>query len=135
MLEALQHNIFLLKNPVIWALLILASLIYSLLIALLFSAKDQAWLERYEHWKNGLRTFLAALPLLGLLGTISGLMGTFTQMSMEGGFQLQEVVSGGVAEAMLTTQLGLVLVVPGIIVLTYLGHVQNKLDTLNKELN
>ena len=65
---------------------------------------------------------LAALPLLGLLGTISGLLKTFNRMSIEKGFALQEVISGGIGEAMFTTQLGLFMVIPGLLMLAYLNH-------------
>lgn len=58
-----------------------------------------------------------ALPLLGLLGTISGLQFSFTSM-MAFGVDSQ-AVSGGIADALLTTQLGLVLAIPGWLALVF----------------
>ena len=69
---------------------------------------------------------LAALPLLGLLGTITGLTSTFTQMSADGGLALQELITGGIADALFTTQLGLVLVVPGLLLVGLLNHLRRE---------
>ena len=67
---------------------------------------------------------LAALPLLGLLGTIAGLTSTFVRMSADGGLALQELITGGIGDALFTTQLGLVLVVPGLLMIGLLNHLR-----------
>ncbi len=54
---------------------------------------------------------IAALPLLGLLGTIIGLLDCFAGIASNGASS--ELVSGGIADALLTTQLGLVCAIPG----------------------
>jgi len=54
---------------------------------------------------------VGALPLMGLLGTIMGLQGSFTEMMTHGADS--QVVSRGIADALFTTQLGLVLAIPG----------------------
>lgn len=54
---------------------------------------------------------VSALPLLGLLGTIVGLQGSFTGMMTQG--VDSQVVTAGIADALLTTQMGLVLAIPG----------------------
>jgi len=124
-MDFFENNIFLLRSAIIWTSLITAIFCYALLLELCFFAgRDGEWLRRVRYWTGSLRTMLAALPLLGLLGTISGLMKTFGRMSSGGGFALQEVISGGVAEAMFTTQLGLVLVLPGVLMLAYLGYLK-----------
>ncbi len=80
---------------------------------------------------------LAALPLLGLLGTITGLTSTFSRMSVDGGLALQELITGGIADALFTTQLGLVLVVPGLLLVGLLNHqrrewmIRNEHEILN----
>lgn len=119
----IQDHLFLVDNVAIWAILIVAFICYGLLIELCFvSPRDGAWYERTRFWADGIRHMLAALPLLGLLGTISGLLKTFQRMSIEKGFSLQEVVSGGIAEAMFTTQLGLFMVIPGLLMLGFLNY-------------
>ena len=109
------------SNAVVWALLAVAIFSYGKLLSLLFFiTPSQAWLMRCNYWIAALKTLLAALPLLGLLGTISGLLSTFNFMSLNNGLDMQEMVSGGIASAMYTTQLGLVFVVPGLLLHTLL---------------
>ena len=61
------------------------------------------------------RTIVAVAPLLGLLGTVSGMiemfesLGTGTFTSQEGG------IAGGIAKALFTTQLGLGVAIPGFV--------------------
>ncbi|SMF22051.1 biopolymer transport protein ExbB [Alteromonadaceae bacterium Bs31] len=124
LIDALIENAFLLQNIVVWAILLTATASYALLIGFCLGSRDMNWRDALNDWSPVVKTMLAALPLLGLLGTISGLMSTFGQMSSEGGFQLQEAISGGVAEAMFTTQLGLVLVVPGLVAMGYLSYLE-----------
>jgi len=106
----------LLNHGVVWALGAVAMFCYSKQLQLLcFANKSEIWFSKGNYWLNTLKTLLASLPLLGLLGTISGLLGTFAHMSAHNGLDMQEMVSGGIATAMFTTQLGLVLVVPGLL--------------------
>lgn len=122
-MDQIQEHLFLLNNIVIWAIFATAFLCYGLLIELCFVVRCSAsWYERTQFWSTSLKHMLAALPLLGLLGTISGLLKTFNRMSIEKGFALQEVISGGIGEAMFTTQLGLFMVIPGLLMLAYLNH-------------
>lgn len=119
----IQDHLFLLDNAVIWAIFVTAFLCYGLLIELCFVLhRNETWYERTQFWLTSIGHMLAALPLLGLLGTISGLLKTFQRMSIQKGFSLQEVISGGIAEAMFTTQLGLFMVIPGLLMLAFLHH-------------
>ncbi|MBF0246099.1 MAG: MotA/TolQ/ExbB proton channel family protein, partial [Planctomycetes bacterium] len=60
--------------------------------------------------------FAAALPLLGLLGTVGGMVTMFEAVA-ETGTRNATLVSGGIAQALLTTQVGLVTALPGIFLL------------------
>jgi biopolymer transport protein ExbB len=118
---------FLLDSAVIWAILIVSIFCYGLLIDLCFiNPRNEAWFSRTENWVKSITITLSSLPLLGLLGTITGLLTTFFRMSQENGFNAQEVISGGIAEAMFTTQLGLIMVIPGLLLLAYLNSQRNK---------
>lgn len=113
----------LLNNAVVWALLCVAFFSYAKLLTLLFfTPTDDAWVSRCNYWLSALKTLLASLPLLGLLGTISGLLSTFNFMSLNNGLDMQEMVSGGIGAALFTTQLGLVFVVPGLLFHTLLKN-------------
>lgn len=56
----------------------------------------------------------AVAPLLGLLGTVSGMIETFNMMTLFGSGDPQ-VVSGGIAQALITTELGLVVAIPALV--------------------
>lgn len=118
---------FLLDSAVIWAILVVSIFCYGLLIDLCFiNPRNEAWFNRTQNWVKSITITLSTLPLLGLLGTITGLLTTFFRMSQENGFNAQEVISGGIAEAMFTTQLGLIMVIPGLLLLAYLNSQRNK---------
>lgn len=121
MIEQLTHN------WLCWAILLLALICYQQLWLDYFahrsqtrklgnSGKQQAddGLER-ESDDSIKREFsgvlIGALPLMGLLGTIIGLLDCFAGIASEGASG--ELVSGGIADALLTTQLGLVCAIPG----------------------
>lgn len=69
------------------------------------------WLER---WIGGIAVTAAISPLLGLLGTVSGMIETFKMMTLFGSGD-PAVVSGGIAQALVTTELGLVVAIPALI--------------------
>jgi len=60
-----------------------------------------------------IRACIIAAPLLGLLGTVSGMIETF-QSIMTGGY-IREM-SRGISKALLTTQYGLAIAAPGLLV-------------------
>ncbi|MFN3166641.1 MAG: MotA/TolQ/ExbB proton channel family protein [Phycisphaeraceae bacterium] len=55
----------------------------------------------------------AAAPLLGLLGTVSGIINTFTMMQISGSDMKN--VSGGISEALITTKYGLIVAIPALL--------------------
>ncbi|ACJ31569.1 Biopolymer transport protein [Shewanella piezotolerans WP3] len=57
--------------------------------------------------------WITVLPLLGLLGTVSGLLNSFSGLASDD----QQVLTGGIAEALLTTQLGLTTALPALLLL------------------
>jgi biopolymer transport protein ExbB len=68
---------------------------------------------------------IGAAPLVGLLGTVGGMLATFRGLASSVADAPSDVISGGVSEALITTQTGLVIAVPTFIVATVLkGHFQ-----------
>ncbi len=59
-------------------------------------------------------TLVAAAPLLGLLGTVMGMLQTFFGISTSGGGETAGVVAAGISEALVTTQTGLTIALPGL---------------------
>jgi len=66
---------------------------------------------RYERLLGGLGTLANAATLLGLLGTVTGLIGAFSNIAATGSGG-PAVVSKGIAEALLTTAFGLLIGIP-----------------------
>jgi biopolymer transport protein ExbB len=108
-------------NPVVWCILALALTVYAWLIDLILDApRDQTWHTKASAAMPTLNTLVSILPLLGLLGTIIGLLDVFHEMSIERGLDPTTLVSGGIADAMFTTQIGLLMVIPSWLALSYL---------------
>ena len=61
----------------------------------------------------------AVAPLLGLLGTVSGMIQTFDMMNLFGN-QDQNMLAGGISEALVTTELGLMVAVPVLLIHAYI---------------
>ena len=54
-------------------------------------------------------------PLLGLLGTVFGMVDTFTALAVgRGAGDTAQAVAGGISQALITTQVGLVVALPGL---------------------
>ncbi|MEP4889119.1 MAG: MotA/TolQ/ExbB proton channel family protein [Aliiglaciecola sp.] len=122
-----------LSNPIIWLILGLALLCYSILLGLIIVRESTpAGLSKTSSWLHTLPAMLSALPLLGLLGTIIGLLQTFSQMA-RGGMDIQELLSRSIADAMLTTQVGLLMVIPGWVMLSALQRKQQRLEMRNAQ--
>lgn len=56
----------------------------------------------------------ASLPLLGLLGTVTGMVGTFGQLSAGGGLPASRA-SAGISLALTATQYGMALAIPAVL--------------------
>ncbi|HEY6527229.1 MAG TPA: MotA/TolQ/ExbB proton channel family protein [Cellvibrionaceae bacterium] len=120
-MSILSENLPLLTNLSVIAIFATTIVCYALLIDLCFIAEqNQDWYDRSFYWMTGLKQMLTALPLLGLFGTVTGLLRTFRVLADGGDIDMQEIITGGIAEALFTTQLGLVMVVPGLVVLALL---------------
>jgi biopolymer transport protein ExbB len=63
----------------------------------------------------------ASAPLVGLLGTVSGMIGTFSVITQHGTGD-PKLLSGGISEALLTTQLGLAVAIPALLFRTGLDR-------------
>ena len=54
-------------------------------------------------------------PLLGLLGTVTGMLATFQGLALgSGGQKTMDMIAGGISEALITTETGLVIALPGL---------------------
>lgn len=70
--------------------------------------------HKLEYWLGAVAITAAVSPLLGLLGTVSGMIETFKLMTLFGAGDAS-AVSGGISEALVTTELGLVVAIPALL--------------------
>ena len=69
----------------------------------------------FERDLKVMKTCVSAAPLVGLLGTVTGMLTTFGGLSSgSGGDQTMGVIAGGISEALITTETGLVIALPGL---------------------
>ncbi|MCT7945206.1 MotA/TolQ/ExbB proton channel family protein [Shewanella septentrionalis] len=77
-------------------------------------------------------------PLLGLLGTVMGMIAAFQQLQAAGNKVNPAILSGGIWEALLTTAVGLCVAIPVVALLNYLerrvDHLAHEMDNLVTQL-
>lgn len=73
-----------------------------------------------ERYLNLLGTIAAVSPLLGLLGTVTGMVKIFAAISASGAVGDPSVLAGGISEALITTVAGLVVAIPALVAYRYL---------------
>lgn len=79
-----------------------------------------------ERYLNTLGTIAAASPLLGLLGTVFGMIQVFTAITLHGNTN-PSILAGGIAQALITTAAGLSVAIPALIFHRYF---RGKIDAL-----
>jgi len=86
-----------------------------------------------ERFLNTLGTIAAVSPLLGLLGTVAGIIHAFNAITANG-IGDPRVLSGGIGEALITTAAGLSVAIPSLIAYRFLrGKVERLVVRMEKE--
>ena len=70
---------------------------------------------KLERYLNVIAITASVAPLLGLLGTVTGIIKTFNLMKVFGAGDPKQLISG-ISEALITTELGLILAIPALII-------------------
>ncbi|MCR6656060.1 MAG: MotA/TolQ/ExbB proton channel family protein [Opitutus sp.] len=91
---------------------------YSMHNAFIRAASQE--LARFQQGMATLDTVITAAPLLGLLGTVTGMMKTFGSMSGDLS-SAAGAITGGVAEALIATACGLAIAIMGLLPYNYLN--------------
>jgi len=85
-----------------------------------------------ERFLNSLGTIASISPLLGLLGTVTGIIRAFNAV-MLGGMGDPRMLAGGISEALITTAGGLAVAIPSFIAYRYLrGKVEGIVVDMEK---
>jgi biopolymer transport protein ExbB len=86
-----------------------------------------------ERYLNSLGTIAAITPLLGLLGTVIGMIKVFTEIMAQGTGNAG-VLAGGISEALITTASGLSVAIPALIMHRYfLRRIDTAVVTFEQE--
>ncbi len=86
-----------------------------------------------ERFLNTLGTIASVTPLLGLLGTVTGIIKAFNAIT-QGGMGDPRMLSGGISEALITTAAGLLVAIPALIAYRYLrGRVDRIVIDMEKD--
>ena len=72
----------------------------------------QAQVRLLERWLGGLASVITVEPMLGFLGTITGLIRAFMAWEAAGARVTVSQLAGGIYEAMITTAAGLIIAIP-----------------------
>ena len=66
------------------------------------------------------KCLVATAPLLGLLGTVLGMLQTFFGIATSGGVETATVVASGISEALVTTETGLTIALPALFMVMFI---------------
>ena len=69
---------------------------------------------KVDRFQGAITVCAAVAPLLGLLGTVTGMIATFETITIHGTGD-PKLLSGGISEALITTQLGLMVAIPALL--------------------
>ncbi len=106
---------------------------------------EQAIIDSGERVTNGLRRYLRLFstistlgPLMGLLGTVLGMIRAFNRIATADAMGRPELLAGGISQALLSTAAGLTLAIPAFIAYTFfISRVDRliiEIDTLGQDV-
>ncbi len=98
-------DLFLKGGPVMWPILGISVIGLAILIwkAILFRSG-----RRDAKWLGVVSTIITAEPMLGILGTVTGIMATFSRLNEPGSQGSPLAATAGIGEALITTAAGLI---------------------------
>jgi biopolymer transport protein ExbB len=133
-------------GPVILALMVLAVVLYercaSLLMFLIRTrreigklvltastgvaavrTKEHELQDSFRQQRLAIGAMITAAPLMGLLGTVMGMIAAFDSLAANGGQRSMEGLAQGISEVLVATESGLAVAIPAVLLL-YLAHRQ-----------
>lgn len=74
------------------------------------------------------KTVIVISPLLGLLGTVIGMIETFDSLAAMALFTQSGGIAGGISQALMSTQMGLAVAIPGLLIYSILYKKQQQIE-------
>ncbi|MFG0286039.1 MAG: MotA/TolQ/ExbB proton channel family protein [Phycisphaerales bacterium JB039] len=90
----------------------------------------QEQISRLHRATDGIGLIAAVAPMLGLLGTVVGMVGAFETISFTEGFARPDQLAGDISVALITTVLGLIVAIPSTAAYSFF---RNRIDHLAAE--
>lgn len=84
--------------------------------------------KEFNCYKVLIKTIVYSAPLLGLLGTVGGMIETFDALRSMNMYTQSGGIAGGISKALITTQLGLAVAIPGMVVSGILNKRQTNIE-------
>lgn len=92
-------------------------------------------IRNLESWLRGLSAIAHLSPLLGLLGTVTGMIIAFMRLEEAGSRVDPSILSGGIWEALLTTAFGLTVAIPAMAAFYYLEGEVDQVRSAMKDVS
>jgi biopolymer transport protein ExbB len=86
-------------------------------------SKEHDLHDAFRQQRVAIGAMITAAPLLGLLGTVMGMIAAFDSLSARGGQRSMEGLAHGISEVLVATESGLAVAIPAVVLL-YLAHRQ-----------
>ena len=142
---SMLHELLVRGGPVMFALVVISILLYERcanLLMFLYSARRQIARtfdtstrlsavhaaqhhiqEAFRQQRLAIDAMITAAPLLGLLGTVMGMIAAFNNLSSHSGQRSMEGLARGISEVLVATESGLAVAIPALL-LVYYAHRQ-----------
>ena len=88
--------------------------------------------DRLYRLTDGIGLIASVAPMLGLLGTVVGMVGAFDTITLSEGPARPDRLAGDISQALITTVLGLIVAIPSTAMYTFL---RNRIDHLTTEID
>lgn len=85
-------------------------------IGIFFDELNQTEIAPFDRDLKVMQMSVSVAPLLGLLGTVTGMLATFAALAAgSGGDKTMDMVASGISQALITTETGLLIALPGLV--------------------
>jgi biopolymer transport protein ExbB len=87
-----------------------------------------SYLADIDTKRSYLLTLITTAPLMGLLGTVMGMLTTFSGLAISTGGSTVDQIAAGISEALITTQTGLIIAIPAYVMATIIQKRRNEME-------
>lgn len=84
--------------------------------------------QEVRRYSTLIKAVVVVAPLLGLLGTVTGMIETFDSLAEMALFTQSGGIAGGISQALITTQMGLAVAIPGVLMQSVLTRKQRQIE-------